>query len=209
MFGKKTSVKSGHERNGSPRVIEALPEVALAAIVTYKKQKELGDFMSFLLTALERNSDWLNAVVGKQANFKCALMVGAGPNRFQIQEIIYPTSESDIKLEVELRDSEDYDKLAITAILKLSNFEIDNLLMYIKNRLHENQVLRDDLIKGKSMGVNFAVLRPLSDKQYRVMERIVVGSSLRCVVPTKKRRRDEKSRVRSPLKRFKREVSLK
>lgn len=209
MFSKKTTQKSGHERHSSPRVIEALPEVALAAIVTYKKQKELGDFMSFLLAALERNSDWLNVVVGKQANFKCALMVGAGPNRFLLQEIIYPTSNSDIKLEVELRESEDYDKLAIAAILKLTNFEIDNLLTNIRHRLHENKVLKDDLIKGKAMGVNFAVLRPFSDKQYRIMERIVIGSSLKCVIPTKKRRRDEKSTVRSPLKRIKRELTLK
>ncbi|XP_038212839.1 uncharacterized protein LOC119833040 [Zerene cesonia] len=213
MFGKKSSSKSGRDSSSpkaspraSPRSIDALPEVALAAIATYKKQKEVGDFMTFLLAALERNSEWLNALVGKQANFKCALMVGAGPNRFQLQEVIYPTSEACVKLEVELRDSEDYDKLAIAAILKLSNVEIDNLLRYMKTRLHENIVLRDDLIRGKAMGVTFAVLRPFSDKQYRVMERIIIGNSLKCLAPTKKRRRDEKSIIRSPLKRIKRDI---
>ncbi|XP_045499819.1 uncharacterized protein LOC123697370 [Colias croceus] len=212
MFGKKSSSKSGRDSSSpasprpSPRSIDALPEVALAAIATYKKQKEVGDFMTFLLAALERNSEWLNAVVGKQPNFKCALMVGAGPNRFQLQEVIYPASEACVKLEVELRDSEDYDKLAIAAILKLSNVEIDNLLLYMKTRLHENIVLRDDLLRGKAMGVTFAVLRPFSDKQYRVMERIIIGNSLKCLTPTKKRRRDEKSIIRSPLKRIKRDI---
>ncbi|CAK1542986.1 unnamed protein product [Leptosia nina] len=203
MFGRK-GIKA--ERTSSPKAVDSLPEVALAAIVTYKKQKELGDFMSFLLGALERNCEWLNVVVGKQPNFSCALMVGAGPNRFQVQETIYPTSDN-VKLEIEQRDSEDYDKVAIAAILKLTNLEIDSLLKYIKTRLHENPLLKDDLIKGKAMGINFAVLRPLNDKQYRVMDRIVVGSSLKCVLPSKKRRRDEKSLVRAPLKRFKCEIS--
>ncbi|XP_050677721.1 uncharacterized protein LOC126974295 [Leptidea sinapis] len=189
----------------APRSTESFPEIALAAIVSYKKQKEIGDFMSFLLAALDRNSDWLNNVVGKQANFKCALMVGAGPNRFQIQQIIYPTDESELKLEVEQRDSDDFDKIAVAAIMKLRNSQIDLLLKYIKNRLYENPKLLDELLQGKAMGIQFALLRPCSEKQFRIMERIVVGNSMKCLVPTKKRRRDDKS-VRFPLKKIKREV---
>ncbi|XP_045451933.1 uncharacterized protein LOC123660959 [Melitaea cinxia] len=205
MFAKKTPIKFGHGLSTSvPKSKDVLPEVALAAIASYKKQKEVSDFMSFFLGALERNSDWLNGVVGKQTNFRCALMVGAGPNRFQLQEIIYPTSENDIQLEVEHRDSEDYDKIAIAALLKLTNFEIDQLLKYIKNRLHDNRILKEDLLKGKSLGISFAVLRPFSEKQYRVVERITIGSSMKCVIPVKKRRLDEKSIARSPLKKTKR-----
>lgn len=169
-----------------------LPEVALAAVVSYRKQKEVGDFINFMLTTLERNSNWLNSVVDRQNNFRCALLVGSGPNRFQLQDIIYPCGDTDIKLEVEMRDSEDHDKIAIAALLKLSNLDIDNLLKYIKTRMTENSMLREDLLKGKAMGITFAVLRPLSEKQYRIMERIVIGSSMKCVVPVKKRRRDER-----------------
>lgn len=205
MFAKKTPIKFGHGLSTSaPKSKDVLPEVALAAIASYKKQKEVSDFMSFFLGALERNSDWLNGVVGKQTNFRCALMVGAGPNRFQLQEIIYPTSENDIQLEVEHRDSEDYDKIAIAALLKLTNFEIDLLLKYIKNRLHDNRILKEDLLKGKSLGISFAVLRPFSEKHYRVVERITIGSSMKCVIPVKKRRLDEKSIARSPSKKTKR-----
>ncbi|PZC77799.1 uncharacterized protein LOC126055383 [Helicoverpa armigera] len=178
-----------------------LPEVALAAIASYKKQKEVGDFINFLLAALERNSNWLNTLVGRQNNFRCALMVGAGPNRFQLQEIIYPSGGSDIKLEVELKDSEDHDKIAIAALVKLTNIDLEHLLKYIKTRLCDNTMLREDLLKGKALGVSFAVLRPFSDKQYRVMERIVIGSSMKCVVPMiKKRRRDEKIVSGPPFK---------
>lgn len=205
MFAKKTPIKFGHGLSTSvQKSKDVLPEVALAAIASYKKQKEVSDFMSFFLGALERNSDWLNGVVGKQTNFRCALMVGAGPNRFQLQEIIYPTSENDIQLEVEHRDSEDYDKIAIAALLKLTNFEIDQLLKYIKNRLHDNRILKEDLLKGKSLGISFAVLRPFSEKHYRVVERITIGSSMKCVIPVKKRRLDEKSIARSPSKKTKR-----
>lgn len=204
MFNKKSPIKSGHEPgSSSPRAKDGLPEVAVAAIASYKKQKEVSDFMSFFLEALERNSDWLNGVVVKQSNFRCALMVGAGPNRFQLQEIIYP-AEKEIKLQVEQRDSEDYDKIAIAALFKLPNAEIDHLLKYIKTRLYDNLFLKEDLLKGKAMGISYAVLRPFSEKQYRVMERIVMGSSMKCVVPVKKRRRDEKSLARSPIKRAKR-----
>lgn len=205
MFAKKTPINFGHGLSTSvPKSKDVLPEVALAAIASYKKQKEVSDFMSFFLGALERNSDWLNGIVGKQTNFRCALMVGAGPNRFQLQEIIYPTSENDIQLEVEHRDSEDYDKIAIAALLKLTNFEIDQLLKYIKNRLHDNRILKEDLLKGKSLGISFAVLRPFSEKHYRVVERITIGSSMKCVLPVKKRRLDEKSIARSPSKKTKR-----
>lgn len=171
-----------------------LPEVALAAIASYKKQKEIADFINFLLGALDRNSNWLNTIVGRQSNFRCALMVGAGPNRFQLQETIYPSGGSDIKLEVELKDSEDHDKIAIAALVKLTNIELEHLLKYIKTRLCDNTLLREDLLKGKALGVSFAVLRPFSDKQYRVMERIVIGTSMKCIVPPiiKKRRREEK-----------------
>lgn len=172
-----------------------LPEVALAAVASYKKQNvlQVGEFITFMLSSLERHSNWLNTVVDKQNNFRCAILAGAGPNRFQLQQIIHPSDEdSDIKLEVEMKDSEDHVKIAIAALLKLTNLEIDNLLKYIKTRMMENSMLREDLLKGKAMGISFAVLRPLSEKQYRVTERIVIGSSVKCVVPVKKRRRDER-----------------
>ncbi|CAH0726885.1 unnamed protein product, partial [Brenthis ino] len=204
MFGKKPLTKSANESSTSgPRSKDA-PEVALAAIVSYKKQKEVSDFMSFFLGALERNSDWLNGVVGKQTNFRCAVMTGAGPNRFQLQEIMYPTDEKDIKLEVEHRDSEDYDKIAIAALLTLNNSEKDHILKYIKTRLCDNSVLTEDLLKAKELGVHFAILIPFADKQYRVMERLIIGASIKCDAPLKKRRRDEKSIIRSPLKKAKR-----
>lgn len=210
IFGKKPLTKSAHESSTSSTRAKDGPEVALAAIVSYKKQKEVSDFMSFFLAALERNSDWLNGVVGKQTNFKCALMAGAGPNRFQLQEIVYPTDEKPIKLEVEHRDSEDHDKIAIAALLKLSNSEVDHVLKYIKTRLFENSVLAEDLMKAKEMGVGFALLKPFADKQYRVMERLVItnnsnNNNVKGDASLKKRRR-EKSIIRSPLKRARRVV---
>ncbi|XP_045773838.1 uncharacterized protein LOC123873162 [Maniola jurtina] len=202
MFGKKPPIKSGREPSTSAaKGKDALPEVALAAILSYKKQKEIGDFMSFFLGALDRNSDWLNGVVGKQTNFRCALLVGAGPNRFQLQEIIYPNDKNDIHLEVEHRDCEDFDKVAIAAILNLANYEIEHLMRYIKTRLYENP-MREDLLKGKELGINYAVLRPFYENQYRLVERIDIGSSMRCV-EQKKRRRDVKSVSRYPFKKIK------
>lgn len=202
MTSKKPSIK--RSRDPSEKGIDGLPDLALAAIVSYKKQKEVSDFINFLLGALERNSDWLNTVVGKQNNFRCAFMAGAGPNRFQLQEIIYPSEDEDIKLEVELRDSEDHDKIAIAALLKLSSSDMDNLLRYIKTRLFENPMLKEDLLKGKAMGLSFAVLRPFSEKQYRVMERIVIGNMMKCPSPIKKRRRDEKLFIGPPIKKTRR-----
>ncbi|XP_075977239.1 uncharacterized protein LOC142977307 [Anticarsia gemmatalis] len=199
MATKRPPIKKPRELG--EKVVEP-PEVALAAIASYKKQKEVGDFITFLLGALERNSNWLNSIVGRQNNFRCALMVGAGPNRFQLQEIIYPSGDSDIKLEVEMKDSEDHDKIAIAALVRLNNLDLENLLKYLKTRLCDNSTLRDDLLKGKALGVSFAVLRPISEKQYRVMERIVIGSSMKCIapIPVKKRRRDEKLLTGPPLK---------
>ncbi|XP_059062815.1 uncharacterized protein LOC131855556 [Achroia grisella] len=193
-------------RESSEKNPQRLSDVALAAISSFKKQKEVSDFMNFLLGALERNSDWLNTVIAKQNNFKCAFMTGAGPNRFQLQQIIYPSKEDDIKLEVEVKDSEDYDKIAVAALLKLSNMDMDYLLNYIKTKLFDNPLLTKDLLKGKSLGISFAVLRPLSEKQYRVMERIVIGSSMQCAVPIKKRRREEKLFIGPPIKKTKRVV---
>ncbi|KAM3961969.1 uncharacterized protein ACR2FA_003858 [Aphomia sociella] len=183
-----------------------LPDIALAAIAPYKKQKEVSDFMNFLLEALERNSTWLNSVVAKQSNFKCAFMAGAGPNPFQLQEIIYPSKDQNIKLEVELKGSEDHDKIAVAALLKLSVMDMDHLLKYIKTKLFDNPILKDDLLKGKALGISFAVLRPYSEKQYRVMERIVIGSSMKCALPVKKRRREEKLFIGPPIKKTKRVV---
>lgn len=205
MFGKKPPIKFGHDAStNSAKGKDASPEVALAAILSYKKQKEVSDFMSFFLSVLERNSDWLNGVVSKQTNFRCALLVGSGPNRFRLQEIIYPSEGKDIRLEVEHRDCEDFDKVAIAAILNLTNYEIDHLLRYIKTRLYENP-LREDFIKGKEMGINFAVLRPFTENQYRLVERIVIGSSMKCVLsPTvKKRKRDDKSLIKTAFKKAK------
>lgn len=199
----KTSLKRAREPNTSAtRAPETLPDIAVAAIVSSKKQKDVSEFISFLLKSLERNSHWLNSIVGRQANFRCALLVGSGPNRFQIQEMIYPSGGKDIKLEVELKESEDHDKIAIAALLKLTNLEMSHLIEYTKTRLQDNCQLREDLLDGKSMGIDFAFLRPISDKQYRIMERIVVGASMKCVLP--KKRRDERSPSRQLLKKAKR-----
>lgn len=206
MTTKRPPCKRGREGSvgNSPRISEILPEVALAAIASYRKQKEVGDFINFMLEALERNSNWLNNVVGKQTNFRCALMTGAGPNRFQIQEIIYPSDDQEIKLEVELSDSEDHDKVALAALFKLSNAEMDSLIKYIKTRMNENPMLKEDLLKGKGLGISFALLRPFSDKQYRVMERIVIGSTLKCAEPCKKHRKEDRSLAETILRKRKR-----
>ncbi|XP_052750296.1 uncharacterized protein LOC128200549 [Galleria mellonella] len=190
-----------HIRELTDKNPEHLPDIALAAIISYKKQNEVSDFMNYLLEALERNCTWLNNVIAKQNNFKCAFLTGAGPNRFQIQEIIYPSKEEeDIKLEVEFKDSEDYDKVAVAALFKLSNMDLDYLLKYIKTKLFDNSILTEDLLKGKALGISFAVLRPLSEKQYCVMERIAIGSSMKCMVPMKKRREEEKLFIGPPIK---------
>ena len=207
MFGKKPFTKSAHESSTSSSKGKDAPEVALAAIVSYKKQKEVSDFMSFFLAALDRNSDWLNGVLGKQTNFRCGLMAGAGPNRFQLQEIVYPNDGKHIKLEVEHRDSEDHDKMAIAALLNLTNSEVEHVLKYIKTGFYEDSILAEDLMKAKEMGVHFAILKPFADKQYRVMERLVIinNNNMKGDASLKKRRR-EKSIVRSPLKRARRVV---
>lgn len=194
-------------RDPSERSTDSLPDIALAAIAPYKKQREVTDFMNFLLDALERNSAWVNTLIGKQANFKCAFMSGAGPNRFSLQEIIYPVKDDvDIQLEVEQKDAEDYDKVAVAALLKLSNLDIDFLLKYIRTRLHDNLVLKEDLLKGKSLGFSFAVLRPINDKQYRVMERISIGNTVKAQLPISKRRREDKLFIGPPIKKTKRIV---
>ncbi|CAB3221212.1 unnamed protein product [Arctia plantaginis] len=182
------------------------PEVALAAIVSYKKQKEVNDFINFLLGALDRNANWLNTVVGRQKNFRCALLVGAGPNRFQLQEIIYPTYEEEITLEVEMKESEDHDKVAIAALVQMSNLDEENLLKFMKTRINENSMLREDIVQGKTLGISFAILKPFAEKQYRVTERIAIGSSLKSVVPIKKRRKDEKLLAGPPLKKTRKVV---
>lgn len=182
-------------------------EAAVAAIISYKKQKEVNDFINFLLEALDRNANWLNTVVGRQKNFRCALLVGAGPNRFQLQEIIYPTYEEEITLEVEMKESEDYDKVAIAALVQMSNLDEENLLKFMKTRIiNENSMLREDIIQGKALGINFAILKPFAEKQYRVAERIAIGPSLKSIVPIKKRRKDEKMLVGPPLKKTRKVV---
>lgn len=184
-----------------------LPEVALAAITSYKSEKDVSDFINFLLSAFERNGDWLNNIVSKQISFRCAVMVGAGPNRFQIQEIIYPNNDNGLKLEVDIKDSEDFDKVAIVALVRMTNLDLERLMKYIKTRLFKNPDLKEDLLKGKALGINFALLRPFADKQYRVMERIEVDSIVKCMAPLKNRRKhDDKLISVPPLKRFKRNL---
>ncbi|CAG4997080.1 unnamed protein product [Parnassius apollo] len=199
MFSRKS--KQSHSGNFTPKP-ESLPDIALAAIVSYKKQKDINDFISFILEALERNADWLNDLVGKQNSFRCALMTGSGPNRFQIQQIIYPSSENEVKFQIECKDSEDYDKVAIAALIKLNNANMERMMKYTKSRFFENSLIKEELIKGKMLGINYAVLRSLSDKQYRLFERIVIGSSSKCISPVK-RRLEDKSMTRNPLKRVK------
>ncbi|KAJ0176226.1 hypothetical protein K1T71_008400 [Dendrolimus kikuchii] len=199
MAARKGPIK--RNRDSTDKSLE-MPEVALAAIVSYKSEKDVGDFINFLLGAFERNCDWLNNIAGRQTSFRCALMVGAGPNRFQVEEIIYPSNDNGIKLEVEIKDSEDYDKVAIAALVRLTNLDMEHLMKYVKTRLFENPRLKEDLLKGKGLGISFAVLRPFTDKQYRVMERIVVGSSVKCVVPLKNRRKaDDRLVTAPPIKR--------
>lgn len=202
MSTNRPPAKKSRE-SSSARSAEILPDVALAAIASYRKQKEVGDFINFMLESLERNATWLNNVVGKQTNFRCALMTGAGPNRFQIQEIIYPSDDKDIKLAVELNESEDHDKIALAALLKLSNTDMDKLLKYIKTRMYENEMLKEDLVKGKAMGISFAILKQFSDKQYRVMERIMIGNNMKCV---EMRRRKDMSLAETFLRKTKRFV---
>ncbi|XP_063365168.1 uncharacterized protein LOC134653705 [Cydia amplana] len=160
-----------------------LPEIALAAIVPSRRQKEIHGFINFLLQVLERNSTWLNNVLSAQPHFRCAFMLGAGPNRFQIKDIIYPSENQNVKLQIELKDSEDLDKIAIAAIFKLNNSEIQKILEYIKTKLYDNIFLKDDLLEGKSMGIQYALLRPFTDKQYRVAEHIVVGTTTKGMLP--------------------------
>lgn len=184
---------------GNAKIPDGIPDVAFAAIASSKKQKEVGEFINYLLTSLKRNSEWLNSTVGKQNNFKCGLMVGAGPNRFQLQEIIYPSNDKQIKLEVETKDSEDHDKLAIAAMFKMSHTVLTNVLDFLKNRLHENKTLKEDLMKGKAMGVSFAVLRPFSERHYRVMERIALNTAS----PSGLKKKREGSVSRSPVRKAK------
>ncbi|XP_053608656.1 uncharacterized protein LOC128674224 [Plodia interpunctella] len=198
MTTKKTVIKGSKESNDKNH--DGLPDIALAAIASYKKQKEVGEFMSFLLAALERNAGWLNSIIDKQNNFKCVFMTGAGPNRFHLQEVIYPAQDENLKLEVEPKDSEDHDKIAVAALLKMPSAEIDYMIKFIKTKLNDNILLKDDLLKGKSMGISFAVLRPFSEKQFRVAERIVIENSLKCPAPFKKRRREEKLFIGPPMK---------
>ncbi|CAH2041594.1 unnamed protein product, partial [Iphiclides podalirius] len=202
MFTRKTPIKHDSHSSNYVHKPENLPDTALAAIMPFKKHKDVSDFISFVLEALERNAHWINSLVGKRDGFKCALMTGSGPNRFQIHQVIYPSEGETVSFEIECRDSEDYDKVAIAAILKLTNVEIDRMLKYIKTRLFERTVIREELSKGKLLGISYAVLRPLYDKQYRMMERIVIGSSVKCASPVKRRLVD-KSIARNPLKRAK------
>ncbi|XP_061718169.1 uncharacterized protein LOC133525798 isoform X1 [Cydia pomonella] len=178
-----------------------LPEIALAAIVPSRRQKEISEFINFLLHALERNSTWLNNVLSGQPYFRCAFMLGAGPNRFQIKDIIYPSENQNVKLQIELKDSEDLDKIAIAALFKLNNSEIQKVLEYMKTKLYDNIFLKDDMLKGKSMGIQYALLRPFTDKQYRVAERIVVGTSMKCILPA--HLRDDSPPKPTPVKKIK------
>ncbi|XP_060804319.1 uncharacterized protein LOC132902571 [Amyelois transitella] len=198
MTTKKSVTRTSRDSND--KNIDALPDIALAAIASFKKQKEVGEFMSFLLGALERNAGWLNSIIDRQNNFKCVFMTGAGPNRFQLQEVIYPAQDENVKLEVEAKESEDHDKIAVAALLKMPSAEIDAMIKFIKTRLNDNMVLKEDLLKGKALGINFAVLRPFSEKQYRISERIVIDNSVKCAVPFKKRRREEKLFLGPPMK---------
>lgn len=202
MSHKKPPLKKGRDAEKPTE----LPEVALAAVISYKKQKEVADFINFLLPALDRNSEWLNSIVVKQNNFKCALMVGAGPNRFTLQEIIYPSGDNEVKLEVDMKDNEDHDKIGIAALLKLTNSELDSLIKFLKTRMMDNEILREDLERGKALGVTYLVLRPMSENQYRVMERIVIGNSSKNLIPVKKRRREENILFGPPVKKTRKVV---
>ncbi|XP_063384945.1 uncharacterized protein LOC134671093 [Cydia fagiglandana] len=196
----KTPVKRTWE-SASVNLVDNLPEIALAAIVPSRCQKEICEFINFLLHALERNSNWLNNILSRQPYFRCAFMLGSGPNRFQIKDIIYPSENKNVKLQIELKDSEDLDKIAIAALLKLNNSEIQKILEYIKTKLYDNIYLKDDMLKGKSMGIQYALLRPFTDKQYRIAERIVVGTSMKCMLPA--RFRDDSPSKSPPAKKIK------
>lgn len=196
MASKRQLTKKSRDSYTS-RPSEAIPEVAVAAILSSKKQKDVNNFITFFLSVLEKHSDWLNKVVNRYTNFKCAMMVGAGPNRYQLQEIIYPLKDKPLKLEVELKGSEDHDKLAIAALLKITDSELNR----IKSQITEKSVLKEDLLAGKSMGVTFAILKPFTETQYRVMERLVIDSLINS--GTKKRRRNSVTGRTVPIKKAK------
>lgn len=82
-------------------------------------------------------------------------------------------------------ESEDHDKIAIAALCKMTNANLQHTIDFLRNRLHEIRQLKEDMLRGKDMGVQFAVLKPITDKQYRIMERIVISNTSK-ITPVKK-----------------------
>lgn len=175
-------------------------EVALAAITTCTQEQErIFEFVIYILHALERNHSFVNNYISRQPNFKCVLMVGDGPNRFRVKDVIYPVDhEDDFTLDIELCGSEDHDKIAFAALLKLSHDQISQILDYAKNKLTENSTLGQDLVKGKLLGASFAVLRATSAKHYRLGERISIGEMAKAL-PTASKYSKRMERVKSPI----------
>ncbi|XP_068631141.1 uncharacterized protein [Battus philenor] len=199
MFSKKSSPRQDIRPDSYMPKPENLPDVALAAIMPYRRQKDVTDFANYVLDALERNTHWLNTLIEKQNCFRCALMTGSGPNRFQIRQIIYPQPETESRLEIECRDSEDYDKVAIAALLKLSSADVDRIIKYTKTRFFENSLMKEELSKGKLLGFSYALLRPLYENHYRITERFLTSNSAPCS-STPKRRLIDRPITRSPKK---------
>lgn len=183
------------------RSLDSLPEVAIAAVTSSRKKQEVSDFIDFMVSALERNSTKLNNLLLKRPTFSCALMVGAGPNRFQLQETIYPTQDEPLKLEFELQDSEDHDKVAIAAFVKLTSSELTHLMEFVRYHLGEKSSLKEDVLTGKSMGISYVVLSPVSDNIYRVSDRFVIDTSSTVIA---KRKRKKAEPIISSFKRMKR-----
>lgn len=187
MASKCSVSPSRRGRNESPTKHPIfLPDVALAAIFASNNQEQVNEFITFFLQALARNSVWVNKILEKSNYFKCALMQGAGPNRFKLIETIYPNLEGDIKLEVQVKEHEDHDKIAIAALTRMATPHLKNAIEFVRNRLGENKTLQEDLLRGRSMGVHFAVLKPIDDKHYRIVERLVIDNC-----PTSNKKRDK------------------
>ncbi|GBP36362.1 hypothetical protein EVAR_22494_1 [Eumeta japonica] len=176
------------KRELSKAEIERLPETALAAIVPSKGVKLINEFFNFFVDVLEKHATWINDAILDQPGFRCVLLAGSGPNRFQIREVIYPSKSDKLNIEVEVKNSDDYDKLAVAALVKLPKSSLE----VIKNSL-PNYRIRDDLITGESMGVTYAVMEPATRGQFRIVDKLsIIGAgNARNVTGKKKRCKSE------------------
>lgn len=166
---------------------DSVHEVAIAAISSSKKQNEVSKFINVLTSALERNSAWVNNFARKNPSFKCVFLIGSGTNCFKIHSVIYP-SDQPLQLEVELQDSEDYDKIGLAVLLKIDNSELNSMLEYARSRLGEHLLLREDLLAGKAIGISFLVLKSFADGEFKVIDKLLLDPA-----PVVKKRKNKNS----------------